>query len=155
MIASNGPLALIAGEQCVELRRRAGGCLLLRIVGEVERQAARSGVAVADALAIASRSGLEAALQTEAPVKAEATAPAGRPAGCRPTPSAVRPRGAACVRRSSRTQRGRFGPIEYAAQVDLQALQDLELADAGGARQRLGDYFAQRPTVLVFLRHFG
>jgi hypothetical protein len=39
--------------------------------------------------------------------------------------------------------------------VDLAALEAVELEDAGGDRHRLGDYWAQRPVILVFLRHFG
>jgi len=39
--------------------------------------------------------------------------------------------------------------------VDLPALGALELADATGARHRLGDLWRDRPVVLVFLRHFG
>jgi len=39
--------------------------------------------------------------------------------------------------------------------VDLEALGDVELEDADGARHRLGDYWADQPVVFVFLRHFG
>jgi hypothetical protein len=39
--------------------------------------------------------------------------------------------------------------------VDLAALADVTLADSTGTERRLGDYWADRPTVLVFLRHFG
>ena len=39
--------------------------------------------------------------------------------------------------------------------MDLAALSDLTLADVDGAEHRLGDYWADRPIVLVFLRHFG
>jgi hypothetical protein len=39
--------------------------------------------------------------------------------------------------------------------MDTEALQSLELRDADGTSRRLGDYFDERPTVLVFLRHFG
>jgi hypothetical protein len=39
--------------------------------------------------------------------------------------------------------------------VDLTALSAVELADAGGARHRLGSFWSERPVVLVFLRHFG
>jgi hypothetical protein len=39
--------------------------------------------------------------------------------------------------------------------VDLGGLGDLELADASGASRRLGDFWAERPVILVFLRHFG
>jgi hypothetical protein len=39
--------------------------------------------------------------------------------------------------------------------MDLNALSELVLDDAGGAAHRLGDLWADRPVVLVFLRHFG
>ena len=39
--------------------------------------------------------------------------------------------------------------------MDLATLADLVLADPDGARHRLGDLWADRPVVLVFLRHFG
>jgi hypothetical protein len=39
--------------------------------------------------------------------------------------------------------------------MDLSQLADLELPDATGERQRLGDFWAERPVILVFLRHFG
>ena len=35
------------------------------------------------------------------------------------------------------------------------ALADLELQDAEGNRVRLGGLWAERPVVLVFVRHFG
>jgi hypothetical protein len=34
-------------------------------------------------------------------------------------------------------------------------LAGIELEDADGARQRLGDLWLKRPIVLVFIRHFG
>jgi hypothetical protein len=39
--------------------------------------------------------------------------------------------------------------------MDLDALSDLVLDDADGAAHRLGDLWADKPVVLVFLRHFG
>jgi hypothetical protein len=39
--------------------------------------------------------------------------------------------------------------------MDLQRLEQIELTDANGARQRLGDFWVERPVILVFLRHFG
>ena len=39
--------------------------------------------------------------------------------------------------------------------VDVEGLADVELEDSTGASRRLGAYWAQRPVVLVFLRHFG
>jgi hypothetical protein len=39
--------------------------------------------------------------------------------------------------------------------MDIEALSSLELADPDGNPQRLGDLWADRPVVLVFLRHFG
>jgi hypothetical protein len=39
--------------------------------------------------------------------------------------------------------------------VDIARLADLELPDATGQSHRLGDFWAERPVILVFLRHFG
>jgi hypothetical protein len=39
--------------------------------------------------------------------------------------------------------------------MDLAALEALTLADADGVPRRLGDLWADRPVILVFLRHFG
>jgi hypothetical protein len=39
--------------------------------------------------------------------------------------------------------------------MDLATLADVELPDADALTHRLGDYWAERPVVLVFLRHFG
>jgi len=39
--------------------------------------------------------------------------------------------------------------------MDAQALGALTLPDAEGRSHRLGDLWADRPVVLVFLRHFG
>jgi hypothetical protein len=39
--------------------------------------------------------------------------------------------------------------------MDIRALQELELSGADGATHRIGDHFADRKVVLVFLRHFG
>ncbi len=39
--------------------------------------------------------------------------------------------------------------------MDLAALSALELPDPQGEPHRLGDYWAERRTALVFLRHFG
>jgi len=39
--------------------------------------------------------------------------------------------------------------------VDASRLADVQLADSTGATQRLGDFWAERPVVVVFLRHFG
>lgn len=39
--------------------------------------------------------------------------------------------------------------------MDLATLEGVELADAGGIPRRLGDFWAERPVILVFLRHFG
>jgi hypothetical protein len=39
--------------------------------------------------------------------------------------------------------------------MDLERLAGLELADPGGTGRRLGDFWAERPVILVFLRHFG
>jgi hypothetical protein len=39
--------------------------------------------------------------------------------------------------------------------MDLAALGAVDLPDSTGEARRLGDYWIDRPTVLVFLRHFG
>ena len=39
--------------------------------------------------------------------------------------------------------------------MDVDALSDVTLADATGSTHRLGDLWAERTVVLVFLRHFG
>jgi len=39
--------------------------------------------------------------------------------------------------------------------MDVRALADVTLADTRGQPRRLGDLWAERPVVLVFLRHFG
>lgn len=39
--------------------------------------------------------------------------------------------------------------------MDLKRLETIELADADGGRHRLGDFWVDKPVILVFLRHFG
>jgi peroxiredoxin len=39
--------------------------------------------------------------------------------------------------------------------MDLRALSDTKLQDANGETHRLGEYWEDKPVVLVFLRHFG
>jgi len=39
--------------------------------------------------------------------------------------------------------------------MDLEALSSIVLADPDDVSHRLGDLWASRPVVLVFLRHFG
>jgi hypothetical protein len=39
--------------------------------------------------------------------------------------------------------------------MDVARLADLELPDSTGAPRRLGDFWADRTVILVFLRHFG
>jgi hypothetical protein len=39
--------------------------------------------------------------------------------------------------------------------MDLATLEALTLADADGMPHRLGDLWADRAVILVFLRHFG
>jgi hypothetical protein len=39
--------------------------------------------------------------------------------------------------------------------MDLTALSETSLIDGTGAPHRLGDLWCDRPTVVVFLRHFG
>lgn len=46
-------------------------------------------------------------------------------------------------------------PPAYNALVDLTALSNVELCDASDAPRRLGSFWAERPIVVVFLRHFG
>jgi hypothetical protein len=39
--------------------------------------------------------------------------------------------------------------------MDLARLERTELTGADGEIHRLGDFWAERPVILVFLRHFG
>jgi hypothetical protein len=39
--------------------------------------------------------------------------------------------------------------------MDLPQLEHVELTGADGRRHRLGEYWADRTVILVFLRHFG
>jgi hypothetical protein len=39
--------------------------------------------------------------------------------------------------------------------MDLQRLESVELVGVDGVRHRMGDFWAERPVILVFLRHFG
>jgi hypothetical protein len=39
--------------------------------------------------------------------------------------------------------------------MDLERLADVDLVGADGNQYRLGDFWADRPVILVFLRHFG
>ena len=39
--------------------------------------------------------------------------------------------------------------------MDLTRLEQIELAGPDGERYRLGDFWADRAVILVFLRHFG
>jgi hypothetical protein len=39
--------------------------------------------------------------------------------------------------------------------VNLTALSNIELVDLSDAPRRLGSFWAEHPTVVVFLRHFG
>jgi peroxiredoxin len=48
---------------------------------------------------------------------------------------------------------GKSGATVVGMQVD--ALADVTLKDATGTPRRLGDYWAEKPVVVVFLRHFG
>jgi len=43
----------------------------------------------------------------------------------------------------------------HVVEMDLDRLADVELAGADGGRHRLGDFWADRPVIVVFLRHFG
>jgi hypothetical protein len=44
---------------------------------------------------------------------------------------------------------------ETRAPRDASAIADVVLQDSTGADVRLGDLWAERPAVLVFLRHYG
>ena len=44
---------------------------------------------------------------------------------------------------------------QTAAPANADALADVVLEDSAGAEVRLGDLWAERPAVLVFLRHYG
>jgi hypothetical protein len=39
--------------------------------------------------------------------------------------------------------------------MDVRALEPISLPDAVGDMHRLGDLWAERPVIVVFLRHFG
>jgi hypothetical protein len=39
--------------------------------------------------------------------------------------------------------------------MDIGALEPVRLPDPDGAVHRLGDLWAEKPVILVFLRHFG
>jgi len=39
--------------------------------------------------------------------------------------------------------------------MDVRALAAVSLPDADGVVHRLGDLWAERPVIVVFLRHFG
>ena len=39
--------------------------------------------------------------------------------------------------------------------MDIGALQEIRLSDSGGEIHRLGDLWAEKPVIVVFLRHFG
>jgi len=39
--------------------------------------------------------------------------------------------------------------------MDLRALEAVSLPDADGNLHRLGDLWAEKPVIVVFLRHFG
>ena len=41
------------------------------------------------------------------------------------------------------------------ASVDISRLEAVTLPDANGGQHRLGELWADRPVILVFLRHFG
>ena len=39
--------------------------------------------------------------------------------------------------------------------MDIDALEQVRLPDGDGALHRLGDLWADKPVIVVFLRHFG
>jgi len=43
----------------------------------------------------------------------------------------------------------------HLVRMDLERLADVDLIDADENHYRLGDFWADRPVILVFLRHFG
>ena len=43
----------------------------------------------------------------------------------------------------------------YRPSMDIGALEQVRLRDAAGDLHRLGDLWAEKPVILVFLRHFG
>jgi hypothetical protein len=58
--------------------------------------------------------------------------------------------------RSTSCRSGAARPaVGYRRGMDVRRLADVELADATGAMRRLGDFWADRPVIVVFLRHFG
>jgi len=64
--------------------------------------------------------------------------------------------------RNERVRPCRLGPARppgdgraTVPRVDLERLDEIELVGTDDTPHRLGDYWASRPVVLVFLRHFG
>ena len=55
----------------------------------------------------------------------------------------------------------RIGPreapssVSTAAVANIKTIQDIELPDSHGDRQRIGDLWRDQPVVLVWLRHYG
>ena len=43
----------------------------------------------------------------------------------------------------------------HVVRMDLDRLAEVELVGADGGRYRLGEFWADRAVILVFLRHFG
>jgi hypothetical protein len=39
--------------------------------------------------------------------------------------------------------------------ADLAAIEDISLPDSYGKQRRLGDFWTDRPAVIVWLRHYG
>jgi hypothetical protein len=39
--------------------------------------------------------------------------------------------------------------------MDIDALEQVRLADTDGTLHRLGDLWTEKPVIVVFLRHFG
>ena len=50
---------------------------------------------------------------------------------------------------------GGIGLRSYPSAMDIESLAGLELQDADGVAHRVGELMADRPVVLVFLRHYG
>ena len=54
-----------------------------------------------------------------------------------------------------RHRSGRQRLCRVTVRVDLTRLSDVVLDGADGGRHRLGDFWTEKPVIVVFLRHFG
>jgi hypothetical protein len=46
-------------------------------------------------------------------------------------------------------------PSRVGGVADLAAIEDITLLDSYGQERRLGEFWADRPAVVVWLRHYG